>query len=160
MTNARGFDFLFGDWRVAHRRLRARLAGCREWDEFDGTCAARPILGGLGNIDDNLLNLPSGPYRAATFRAFDVATARWSIWWLDARTPHALDTPVTGAFSDGVGAFFAEDTLGGRPIRVRFLWTETQTSQPEWAQAFSADGGASWETNWIMRFTRTAEANR
>src|SRR5207244_8679775 len=54
------FDFLFGRWRVHHRRLRERLAGCNEWQEFDGTSVAQPILGGLGNIDDNLLNLPAG----------------------------------------------------------------------------------------------------
>lgn len=154
MQGGRHFDFLFGEWRVAHRRLRDRLAGCTQWEEFDGLCSARPILGGFGNMDDNVLNLPAGAYRAATVRTFDPATARWSIWWFDARTPHALEPPVVGSFTDGVGAFFADDTLRGMPIRVRFLWSDMHTPSPRWEQASSPDGGESWEINWIMRFAR------
>jgi hypothetical protein len=154
MAGAKDFDFLFGEWRVAHRRLRERLVGCTAWETFDGTCSARAILGGLGNVDDNVLNLPAGSYRAATLRTFEPRTARWSIWWFDARTPHALDPPVVGGFADGVGAFTADDTLNGRPIRVRFLWSDMNTPTPRWEQAFSPDGGENWEINWIMRFTR------
>lgn len=149
------FDFFIGAWRVSHRRLKARLAGCADWETFDGACTTQKILDGQGNMDDNVLNLPGGAYRAVTLRAFDPQTRTWAIWWLDGRTPHALDTPMIGAFSDGVGTFHADDTLAGRPIRVRFLWTRTRDAAPQWEQAFSADGGESWETNWIMQFNRT-----
>jgi hypothetical protein len=148
------FDFFIGSWRVAHRRLKARLAGSTDWEDFDGACTAHKILGGQGNMDDNVLNLPAGAYRAITLRAFDPHSATWAIWWLDERTPHALDVPMIGAFRDGVGTFFADDTLDGRPIRVRFLWTRTSDPSPQWEQAFSLDGGQSWETNWVMRFHR------
>lgn len=150
----RDFDFLIGDWRVLHRRLRRRLAGDREWQEFEGTCSARKVLGGFGNIDDNWLGLPDGAYRAVTLRAFDPETEKWSIWWLDGRTPDRIDVPVVGVFEEGVGSFFADDLLEGRPIRIRFIWTAADAHAPRWEQAFSADGGASWETNWIMRFER------
>jgi hypothetical protein len=106
-------------------------------------------------MDDNVLNLPGGAYRAVTLRSFDLQTQTWAIWWLDGRTPHALDVPMIGAFRDGVGTFHADDTLAGRPIRVRFLWTRTCEDAPQWEQAFSADGGESWETNWVMQFNRT-----
>ena len=151
------FDFLMGRWRVLHRRLRERLAGCHEWQEFDGTCHAQTLLGGQGNIDDNVLNLPAGAYRAVSLRAFDAPTRRWAIWWLDARRPHSLDVPVVGGFEGGVGIFHADDTLDGRPIRVRFRWTETHTLSPCWEQAFSPDGGETWEVNWTMRFVRVGE---
>lgn len=154
MSGAGDFDFLFGDWRVAHRRLKRRLAGDDGWETFEGTVSARPILGGHGNMDDNWLDAPGGAYRAVSLRAFDPATARWAIWWLDARRPHSLDTPVVGAFDGGAGTFFADDVFEGRPIRMRFLWTRTDTPNPRWEQAFSPDGGASWETNWVMTFTR------
>lgn len=149
------FDFFHGDWRVAHRRLKRRLAACDEWEEFGGTCATRPLIGGQGNIDDNIIELPSGAYRAATLRVFDPTTKHWRIWWLDARYPQALDNPMLGGFADGRGLFYADDMFEGRPIRVRFLWTPG--ASPQWEQAFSEDGGASWETNWVMRFTRTSE---
>lgn len=119
-TSEHDFDFLHGHWRVEHHRLRERLNGCTEWERFDGTCTAWPVLGGQGNVDDNLLHLPGGSYRATTLRSHRPQTGRWSIWWLDGRQPHRLDVPVVGHFDQGVGTFFAEDALDGRPIRVRF----------------------------------------
>ncbi len=148
------FDFLFGHWTVAHRRLHKRLAGCDTWDSFSGSCHALPLLAGNGNVDDNLLHLPGGSYRAASLRAYDAATGLWAIWWLDGRSPAQIDVPVKGRFDGGVGSFFADETIDGRPVRVRFLWTRTGSASPRWEQAFSADGGARWETNWEMDFRR------
>ena len=150
------FDFFLGSWIVRHRRLKERLSGCTEWVEFDGTSEAREVLGGFGNIDDNYLDLPTGPYRAVTLRSFDTAKKQWAIWWLDGRSPWSLDTPVVGAFSGGVGTFYADDTLNETSIRVRFIWTLPASDQPRWEQAFSTDRGATWETNWTMEFTRRA----
>jgi hypothetical protein len=149
------FDFFIGTWHVAHRRLRERLVGCVEWQEFDGRCTTQLVLGGFGNVDDNLLHLPEADYKAVTLRSFDAAKKLWAIWWLDARRPHQLDVPVVGSFESGVGTFFADDELGGVPIRVRFCWSETRSASPLWEQAFSADGGNNWEVNWTMRFTRS-----
>lgn len=148
------FDFEFGEWRVRHRRLKQRLVGCQDWEEFDGTSSTRPVLEGNGNIEDNLIHFPDGSYRAIAIRAFDPAKGAWAIWWLSSLNPHHLDVPVIGRFTDGVGTFLAEDTLNGQPILVRFLWSGTQSDQPRWEQAMSNDGGATWETNWVMDFSR------
>ncbi|MBL8559629.1 MAG: hypothetical protein JNM47_12955 [Hyphomonadaceae bacterium] len=158
MSTQHDFDFLIGAWRVAHRRLKRRLDGCTEWERFDGACNVAKTLGGQGNWDDNIVNLPSGAYRAKAFRAFDPATRTWAIWWLDARTPHAIDPPVIGAFRDGVGTFECDDVFEGRAIRVRFQWSRTDTASPRWEQAFSTDGGESWEMNWEMDFHRLCGA--
>jgi len=45
-----------------------------------------------------------------------------------------------------------------RVIRVRFVWTHAGPDACQWEQAFSPDGGASWETNWRMTFTRASRA--
>lgn len=148
------FDFIIGDWQVMHERLNARLADCTEWTAFEGRTSTRKIMGGWGNLEDNLLHLPTGDYRAAAMRSFDRETGTWAIWWLDGRAPHALDTPVKGAFENGVGLFYSEDVLEGRPIRVRFTWSVGDDGHPRWAQAFSPDSGATWETNWRMQFIR------
>jgi hypothetical protein len=149
------FDFLVGEWHVHHFRLKDRLADSHEWVEFDGTCALRPTMGGWGNVDDNVLNLPGGAYRAMGLRAYDPKTGQWAIWWADGRNPFGdLDPPVKGRFQDGVGTFFADDTLRGKPIRVRFTWSRITPTSAHWEQAFSPDGGKTWETNWKMDFTR------
>ena len=154
MSTANDFDFFHGRWAVHHRRLKERLASCTEWQVFGGTTRVQALLGGAGNVDDNVIELPGGTYRAATLRAFDPATRQWAIWWLDGRHPHTVDTPMIGRFENGVGTFFADDTHHGRPIKVRFLWSRITPTTAHWEQAFSVDGGKTWETNWEMDFTR------
>ena len=146
------FDFLFGSWRVRHRRLKERLAGCQEWAEFPGVCRAQSLLGGAANVDDNLLELPDGHYRAASLRSYNAGKRQWSIWWLDGRHPGELDPPVVGRFAGGEGEFHAKMDFQGKPIRVRFRWMLTTTPAPRWEQAFSPDAGLTWETNWVMDF--------
>ena len=149
------FDFLYGTWTIRHHRLNRRLAGETHWTDFDGHCTARPLLGGLGNLDENVLDPPSGRYEAVTLRLFDATAARWSIWWIDARAP-GIDAAVHGTFVDGIGTFFGDDVLDGVPIRVRFVWSGITARTARWEQAFSTDRGATWETNWTMDFERLA----
>lgn len=147
------FAFQSGLWRVQHHKLAERLTGCQRWIDFSGTCRAWEILDGDGNVEDQWLDDPAGAYRAATLRRRDPITGRWSIWWHDARSM-AIDPPVVGGFDGSVGRFFADDTLRGQPIRVRFEWHIETPDRPRWEQAFSGDGGLSWEVNWTMQFER------
>ncbi len=153
-SSAHDFDFLVGRWSVRHRRLKQRLSGCAEWIECHGTTDAQLVLGGRGIIDDNVIELPGETCRALSVRSFDTAAKQWAIWWFDDRHPHQLDPQVVGAFTDGVGRFYGDDRLEGRPIRVRFLWSDVTSTSCRWQQAFSADGGRTWETNWVMEFAR------
>jgi hypothetical protein len=148
------FDFLMGIWNVRHRYLLKRLADCHDWIEFDGCCAARRILNGYGNIDEGEINLPGSPYRGMSLRTWDPDTAKWSIYWLDSRRPGLMTPPVKGGFAKGIGTFLGDDQFERRAIRVRFVWSRIERDSARWEQAFSLDGGASWETNWIMDFAR------
>jgi hypothetical protein len=149
------FDFLIGHWQVHHRRLKERLAGSHEWIEFEGTSVMQTVLGGYGNVDDNMMEFPAGAYRGVSLRSFEPASGQWSIWFLDSRMPLGpLDPPVRGRFKDGTGTFLADDTFNGRPIRVRYLWSKITPASCHWEQAFSTDGGITWETNWMMDFKR------
>ena len=150
------FDFIIGDWHVKHRRLNARLAHCNAWTEFDGRSSTRKIMGGLGNLEDNILHFPEGVYHAVALRSWCTRTGTWSIWWLDSRNPSCLDQPVTGCFINQVGLFYADDVLDGQAIKVRFCW-QASSDTPRWEQAFSNDGGISWETNWVMTFHRASD---
>ena len=118
------FDFYMGTWRIHNRRLTKRLAGSDEWEEFEGTSHAWPILGGAGNIDDNVVDLPNGRYRAISLRTYDPVDRPVVDLVARRAQPGALDPPVVGGFKDGIGTFIAEDTFEGRPILVRFLWSD------------------------------------
>jgi hypothetical protein len=154
--HAHDWEWLVGSWDVWHRRLKERLAGSNEWDEFAGKSVMWLTMGGLGTIDDNSLDLPGGVYRGLGIRAFDPATRQWSIWWLDARNPASIDPPVVGRFDGDTGTFFGRHIHDGRPVTARFRWQEIHGSRPHWEQAFSTDGGATWEVNWVNFFTRTS----
>jgi hypothetical protein len=162
MTNAipglHDFDFLFGHWRVHHRRLKDRLADSHDWVDFEGTSDCQPVLGGQGNMDDNVLSVPGDSYRAVTLRGFDPKTHQWSIWWLDSRSASgSLEPAVRGRFVNGVGTFYADDTFKGQAIRVRFIWSHSTPTSARWEQAFSTDQGKTWEVNWIMEFQRAGK---
>ena len=148
------WDWLVGSWTVQHRKLKERLVGSTEWLSFEGTCVNWPLLGGHGNVDDNVFHAPGGTYRGVGLRARDPETGLGAIWWLDSRAPDQLDVPVRGGFSDGVGIFQCDDTWNGTPVTVRFRWSRIETNSAVWDQAFSTDGGQTWEINWVMEFTR------
>lgn len=150
------WDWLLGSWDVFHSRLKDRLVGSTEWQEFNGKSAFWTTMRGLGNVDDNSLQLPAGDYRGLSVRAFDPATRTWAIWWLDGRNPERIDPPVRGAFRGDEGEFIGTDVYKGRPVTVRFRWHEVHSKRPWWDQAFSTDGGKSWEINWRNYFTRTS----
>jgi hypothetical protein len=151
LSGARDFDFEFGDWKVHHRIKRAN----GEWYEMEGTSNTRPILNGLGNVEDNLFHRPGGDTRGVAIRAYDPATAQWAIWWIDSRAPHgALDPPVKGRFEKGVGTFYSDGEIDGKPVRTRFTWFRITPKSARWEQAFSYDTGKTWDTNWIMEFVR------
>lgn len=65
------WKWLQGNWQVRHQRLKERLVGDTRWESFTGSSAVWLTLGGLGTIDDNVMALPSGPYRGLGVRAFD-----------------------------------------------------------------------------------------
>lgn len=153
---ARDFDFWTGHWRIHNRRLRERLKGSTDWDEFEATGVTRPILNGLGNQDEFHTDFWPG-FVGMSFRFFDPKTQLWSIYWADSRRG-ILDPPVVGSFANGTGVFEGGDTFEGRPIRVRFTWSRTLTPNPRWEQAFSDDGGKAWETNWTMDMARDTRA--
>jgi hypothetical protein len=148
------FDFLRGDWRVHHHYLRVK-ENSREWVDVDGTMNLRGLMNGRANVEEHIINVPSGAYRAVGLRSYDPKTSEWSIWWLDGRIPHGdLDPPAKGRFENGVGTFYGEATIDGMPVRLRLVWSQITTKSARWEQAYSSDGGKTWETNWIMDFRR------
>ena len=146
------FDFYFGRWQIRNERLRQRLVGCKDWESFEATQQCRPILGGLGNIDDFATEWREG-FLGMTLRLFCPQTRQWSLYWAG-NHDGVLQPPVLGAFEHGVGTFVGRDEHEGIPVLARFVWSEITPTSAKWEQAFSTDEGRSWESNWIMRMRR------
>lgn len=147
------FDFLLGSWTVVNRRLRNVFAGDDEWEVYPATTTCWRLLDGVGNLDE--IVFPTKGTRGLSLRLFDLERKEWSIYWANGRRG-ALDPPVVGTIDGDRGDFHGDDVYDGKPIRVHYIWTGITTDSPRWEQEFSADAGQTWESNWIMEFTRVA----
>jgi len=148
------FDFLFGSWLVHNRYLKGRLRHSTDWIEFEARADVQPLLGGLGNLDRISFVRQGEAVEGVTVRLFNPSTGDWSIHWADTVAPGVLQPPMVGKFLGDVGEFFGDEHVDGRKVLCRFLWTRAGDRAPRWEQAFSEDGGTTWETNWVMTFTR------
>lgn len=147
------FDFLLGSWTVHNRVLRGRLRGSDEWDEWEATLDVAPILGGLGTVDRFRAYRRGEYFEGVSLRVFDAGSRSWRIFWMD--TSHPEPTPqVTGAFQNGRGVFYGKEEFEGGTVDLRFIWETGSSETARWEQAYSDDGGKTWETNWIMDFRR------
>jgi hypothetical protein len=148
------FDFLFGRWKVHCRRLLHPLSGSNQWIEFEGVNVVHRVWDGRANMDEFEAETPSGHVEGMTIRTYSAKSHQWSIYW-SSQTNGSVDfPPMVGEFKNGVGEFYDSETYDGKSIFVRFTWRVNSPDSCHWEQAFSADGGKSWETNFIWDLTR------
>ena len=148
------FDFLHGSWNVHNRYLKGRMRHSTEWIEFEAQSDVQPLLNGLGQLDRFRAVRDGNAIEGVTLRLFNPATGEWSLHWADTVNPGVLLPPMVGRFNGDVGEFFGDEFVEGNKVLCRFYWTRTNPDSPRWEQAFSDDGGKTWETNWIMTFAR------
>jgi len=149
------FDFLAGEWKIRHRRLKT--PGSDDWDAFDGEATCWTILGGVGSVEE--LRIPARDFSGMGLRLLDVSQTDpeqrlWSDFWVNAKSGVLTAPGTTGTFADGVGTFLADDMDGDTPIKVRGVWDRITATSCRWHQAISRDGGKTWEGNWFMDWTR------
>jgi hypothetical protein len=148
------FDFLAGEWTVENRRLRRPLGGSREWDTFPSRATCVRLFDGAANVD--WYEFPTLSSFGLSVRLYRPNSDDWSIHWASSRDGQ-LQAPVTGRFEEGEGRFFGDDIYEERSIVARYVWSDITGQSARWEQAFSIDSGDTWETNWIMSFTRCPE---
>ncbi|HKE55806.1 MAG TPA: NIPSNAP family protein [Pyrinomonadaceae bacterium] len=147
------FDFLFGSWKIRNEYLKARLCHSTEWTEFAAQSKVEPLLDGFGHLDRYSTIREGKLFEGITLRLFNPETGEWTIHWADTARARTLLPPMVGRFLGDVAEFYGDEMVNGKKVSCRFRWTRT-TSSPRWEQAFSDDEGKTWETNWIMTFTR------
>ena len=151
------FDFMVGRWKVHNRFLNGRLRNSHLWVEYEANYAFDLLMNGLANIDRFQAMRESGLVEGITLRLYDAAKDEWTLYWSDNVRPGKLYPPMVGRFNGDLGEFYGLEEVDGRAVRCRFRWYRDAKS-PRWEQAFSGDNGKTWETNWIMKFTKIEDA--
>ena len=150
------FDSLVGSWKFHLKRLKQRLAGSTEWVELDGTVVCRKVLDGRAEVEE--MNVESADkhmhIQGLAVRLYNPESHQWTIYWANGADGVLEQNPMVGQFSNGRGEFYNQQIFEGRAIYARFVWSDVTTNTPHFEQAFSADGGKTWETNWITDQTR------
>ena len=151
------FDFELGTWKTHITRLQHPLTGSTSWVEYDGTSVVRKVWDGRANLLELEVSGPSGHIEALSLRLYNPDARQWSLNFSNASSG-TLGVPTVGEFSHGRGEFYDQETIGGRAVLVRFVISDITSDSCHFEQAFSVDGGKSWEVNWIATDTRIASA--
>jgi hypothetical protein len=149
----RDFDWEVGAWNTHLRRLVRPLSGSTEWVEYEGTTVVREVWKGNANLVELDVTGPSGRIQALSLRLYNPESRQWSLNFANGALGE-MATPSVGEFRDGRGEFYSKETLNGRPILVRFIIAPVTADSCRFEQAFSGDGGKTWELNWIATDTR------
>jgi hypothetical protein len=153
---SRDFDFEIGTWKTHLRRLQHPLTGSTTWVEYDGTSVVRKVWNGGANLVELDVDGPAGRIEGLSLRLYNPEARQWSLNFSN-RRGGTLGPPTIGEFKNGRGEFYAQDTLGDRAILVRFVISNITPDSCRFEQAFSDDGGRTWEVNWIATDTRVKE---
>lgn len=155
LDRQRDFDWEFGAWTTHVRVLRNPLSGEPPvWATYEGTSVVKPLMGGRANFVELSVRGTAGAIEGGALRLYNPKAAQWSLNYASLSNG-LLTAPVFGAFDQaGKGVFVGQDQLGGRTILVRFIITRPSADTAQFEQSYSADGGSSWETNWIAVDTR------
>lgn len=147
------FDFEIGEWHSHLSRLVHPLSGSKTWVEYDGTTVVRKVWDGRANLVELEVNGPAGHIEALSLRLYNPQARQWSLNFSNSRVG-VIGQPTVGEFKDGRGEFYDQETLDGRAILVRFVITDIKADSCRFEQSYSADGGKTWEMNWIATDTR------
>lgn len=150
------FDFEIGKWKTHVTRLQHPLTGSRVWLEYEGTSVVRKIWNGRANLVELQVDGRAGHIELLSLRLYDPASRQWSLNVASSRGG-GLGVPTVGGFKNGRGEFYDKETLDGRDILVRFVIAKVNADVYRFEQSFSADGGKTWEVNWIATDTRVKD---
>jgi predicted methyltransferase len=150
---SRDFDYWFGTWKEHSRRLLHPLTGSKDWVEMDGGSVVTKIWGGHANLVEFRGDGPNGRVELLSLRTYNPVARQWSVSFASPGVG-ALSAPAVGEFRNGRGDFYDQEPFNGHMILVRFSVRPITPDAMQSEQAFSDDGGKSWEVNWINRYTR------
>ena len=146
------FDWDIGRWQVHMRRLLHPLTGSTTWVEYTGTDIVRKVWDGRANLGEVELDGAAGHLELLTLRLYNPQTRQWSMN-ITSSAAGVLSPPAVGSFDGGRGEFFDQEDYNGRSVLVRFEVSVLTPTTCRFEQAFSVDGGKTWEVNLVVNET-------
>lgn len=110
------------------------------------------ILGGVCSVEE--LRIPARNFSGMGLRLLDVENRVWSDHWVNARSGVVTTPGQLGSFENGAGLFVTDDVVDGASVKYIGVWDNITARSCRWRQASSRDGGATWDQNWIMEWSR------
>jgi len=150
------FDFEFGSWKTHLSRLPHPLTGSHTWVEYEGTTVVRKIWNGRANLVELEVAGPAGHIEGLSLRLYNPVARQWSLDFANS-SGGVLTSPIVGEFKNGRGEFYDQEKFNDRIIMVRFVISDIKPDSCHFEQAFSDDGGKTWEVNWIADDTRIGD---
>jgi hypothetical protein len=150
------FDFEIGTWKTHLRRRLHPLTGSTTWVEYDGTTVVRKLWDGRANLVELEVDGAAGHIEALSLRLYRPQSRQWSLNFANSSSG-SVSVPTIGQFKNGRGEFYDQEALNGRAILVRFVISDITPNSCRFEQAFSDDGGKTWEVNWIATDTRVKD---
>lgn len=146
------FDFNIGTWRTHIRRLTHPLTGSTTWVDYSGTHTVHKVWNGRANIGELEVDGAGGHLEVLSLRLYNPQSHQWSLNFATS-AEGKLGQPGIGEFKNGRGEFYDQETFNGRAILVRSVWSDITPTSCHLEQAFSTDGGKTWEVNWVAADT-------
>jgi hypothetical protein len=153
---AHDFDFNIGVWRTHIRRIKDPLSGSDAGYEMNGTVTVRPVWGGRAELEEIEGDGPSGHWQGMTLFLYDPSAHQWSQTFIGADSG-TLNAPTIGSFANGRGELFATDTVKGRAVLLRGVWSNIEPDSHDYVESFSDDGGKTWSASFIAHLTRVSQ---
>ncbi len=148
------FDFHIGAWKTHIRSLQHPLTGSTSWVEYDGTLVARKVWDGRAQLEELVADGAGRHIEDLLLFLYNPQTGQWSLNPA-ASGDGAMGQTLIGEFRNGRGEFYdQEPALHGRSVLVRQVWSDITPTTHHFEQAFSNDGGRTWETNFVANLTR------
>jgi hypothetical protein len=147
------FDWQLGTWKVHMSRLQHPLTGSTSWAELDGTVVVRKVWDGRANLAEIEANGRASHLEFLSLRLYNPQSHQWTLNF-SSSNGGTLSVPMIGEFKNGRGEFYDQESFNGRTILVRFVFSAISSNSTRDEQAFSDDGGKTWEVNWINIHTR------
>ena len=147
------FDFHVGTWATHIKRRVHQLSGSNEMVELTGIVTVRKIWDGSAQLEEIAADAPGTHFEGMALFLYNPQSRQWSQAFAS-KSGGTLGLALVGSFKDGRGELYSQDTANGRAILVRGTWSNITADGYRYEEAYSDDGGRTWEVEFSANLTR------